>query len=88
MVKDWRADNAEGLRGQPLRFKQWKKARENWDHDHCAGCWAKFAEYDGPEFLKEGYATTEAYPQGVDYAWVCESCFRDLIGELGWYEVK
>jgi hypothetical protein len=28
------------------------------DDAHCQGCWAKFADYDGPGILREGYATT------------------------------
>lgn len=88
MTKDWRAENAEGLRGQPLRFKVWKKASETWDHDHCVGCWAKFAEFDGPEILKAGFATTESYARGAEYDWVCETCFNELKAELGWFQVE
>jgi len=43
--------NAERLRkslshykGFVFRWQQWKALSPTWDHDHCAGCWARFAE--------------------------------------------
>jgi hypothetical protein len=35
-----------------------------WDHDHCEGCTAKFADFDGPEILHSGYFTI--YKIGAD----------------------
>ena len=86
-MTDWRAENAKGLRGLTLRRKKYRKRSERWDHDHCAACWAKFAEFDGPDIQHEGYATCEDYKFGADYDWVCIQCFSDLKHEMGWTEV-
>ena len=88
MEEDWRLANAQELNGQPLRHKAWTRWSESWDHDHCAACWAKFAEFDGPDIQKTGYATTDTYKHGADYAWVCEACFTDLKAQVGWFAVK
>ena len=86
--KQWRKENASAhLKGQRFRFKRYTRYREDWDHDHCAACWAKFAEpghIDEPDIQHEGYATTEEYKLGADYAWVCVQCFSDLKDDLGW----
>lgn len=84
---DWRVENAKWLRGLGLRRKKYKKWSGQWNHDHCAGCWARFAEFDGPEIQHEGYATCDDYKNGADYDWVCLQCFSDLKEEMGWTEV-
>jgi hypothetical protein len=86
--KDWRIDFAEGLRGQPLRHQLWRRWSDKWDHDHCTACNAEFAEFDGPDIQKVGFATTESYKHGAQYDWICEKCFAELKQELGWYEVE
>src|SRR6266403_219031 len=35
--------------GATFRFKKYTAPCEAWRYDHCAGCWATFAEYDGPD---------------------------------------
>jgi hypothetical protein len=45
---------------------------------------AKFAEFDGPEILHEGYTTYEGPEQRAGYHWVCLKCFDDLKNELAW----
>lgn len=82
--KQWRIDNAHHLRGVRLRFQRYTRWSERWDHDHCAACFATFAEIDGPEVLHEGYATCEDYRLGARYDWVCATCFADLKGEMEW----
>jgi hypothetical protein len=82
--KQWRIDNAVSLKGLRLQFLRYTKQSEKWDHDHCAGCWAKFAEFDGPDILHEGYATCDDYPKGARYEWVCKCCFDDLRDEMRW----
>jgi hypothetical protein len=86
-MTDWRVENAKGLKDLGLRRKKYKKWNERWDHDHCAGCWATFAKFDGPEIQHEGYATYNDYKFGADYDWVCLPCFSDLREEMGWTEV-
>jgi hypothetical protein len=84
MSDDWRVDNAQHLKGFTLHFKKYTRWSETWDHDHCAGCWAKFAEVDGPDIQHQGYATGPDYPKGANYDWVCEDCFRELKDVMGW----
>jgi hypothetical protein len=86
-MADWRIHNCRLLRGLTLRRKPYRKWSERWDHDHCAACWARFAEVDGPEIRHEGYATCEDYKLGADYDWVCVGCFSELRDEMGWVEV-
>lgn len=81
---DWRLLNAKLLIGQKFRWKHYTKPRPDWDHDHCTGCWAKFAEFEGHKILREGYAVTGACEKGADYEWVCAACFEALKDQLGW----
>lgn len=80
----WRIDNARHLKGLRLQRRFYVRWSESWDHDHCAACWVKFSEIEGPESEREGYATREDYPKGVGYEWVCPTCFEDLKGDMLW----
>jgi hypothetical protein len=88
MTADWRLENAKGFEGVRFRRKQYKRWSETWTHDHCIGCWAEFAEEDGPEIQHEGYATCEDWKHGADYDWVCLSCFAALCDAMEWTEVQ
>jgi hypothetical protein len=48
---------------------------------YCEGCWAKFAEFDGPRIQHEGYV---AKGRLGEERWVCRECFEDLKDDLGW----
>lgn len=74
------------LKGVAFRRMAYRPYREGWDHDHCVGCWAKFAEH-GPEVLTEGYTTTADYQHGAHYEWVCPACFEDFRQVMFWTEV-
>jgi hypothetical protein len=80
--KKWRIDNASHLMGAQLRFSRYTRWSETWDHDHCSACWAKVAEFGGPDIQHEGYATCDE--RGAGYEWICCECFEDLKGDLGW----
>jgi hypothetical protein len=43
--------------GATFRCTKYTAPCEDWTRDHCAGCWATFAEYDGPDILHEAYVT-------------------------------
>lgn len=76
---DWRLTNQEAyLKGKRLNRKKYKAPRPDWDHYHCASCWAKFMETPGPEILGEGYATDG------DHHWICPTCFEDFKDLFGW----
>ena len=78
-MTDWRLENVKLYKGARGRFqrKQYIQFSETWDHDHCIGCWAKFAEFERPDIQHEGYVN-------ADTEWVCQSCFHDLKDEMGW----
>ncbi len=94
---DWRLRGQEDfLLGAELVLKRYRAYREDWEHDHCAFCWAKFMDPDfspehkrwvgeHPDVLTEGYATTASHPQGADYFWVCPTCFEDFRDRFGWH---
>jgi hypothetical protein len=82
--KEWRIENARHLRGIRLQFRHYARRSEDWDHDHCSACWAKFAEFDGPDIRHDGYATCDDYKHGACYEWVCRECFDALKADLGW----
>jgi len=88
LKKDWRAETSEFIRGERLCRKKYRAPSKEWDHDHCAACWAKFADFDGPGILHEGYATIAESKWGADYHWVCPQCFNDLHELMEWIEVS
>jgi hypothetical protein len=81
---DWRAQNAIFLRGAKLQFRHYIRWSDDWDHDHCVGCWVKFAEFLGQDIQNEGYTTCEDYKHGAGYDWVCRQCFDELKDQLKW----
>jgi len=83
---DWRLENVKGFEGLRFKRKAYSRWSDSWDHDHCIGCWARFAEIDGPNILREGYATCEDWKHGADYDWICPTCFADLRDVMGWIE--
>ena len=82
--KQWRIDNASHLEGVRLQLRRYARLSESWDHDHCAACWAKFAELEGPDIQQEGYTTGDGYPHGACYEWICPACFSDLKDDMHW----
>ena len=51
------------LRGVRFHHMVYRAYRPGWDHDHCVGCWAKFAEHgsDLESIEREGYTTGDDY---------------------------
>ena len=72
------------FRGIKLQYKRYRSPTDEWDHDHCHFCWAKFYEAAGPEFLHYGYATCEDYYWGLEYEWICDECFSKYRGLFAW----
>jgi hypothetical protein len=88
-VDDWRLLNAKAhLESATFRWKTYGAKNAEWDHDHCAGCSAKFAERNITDALHEGYAVTSDYKHGEAYVWVCAECFDDLKEQLRWCVVE
>ena len=84
----WRIDFARHLKGIRLQFRPYIQWNQSWDHDHCSACWAKFAEFDGPDIQHEGYATCDDYRFGACYEWVCTTCFDELKDEMQWTAIR
>jgi hypothetical protein len=43
------------MHGARLRWARYQRPTEDWDHDHCALCWATFTDRDDVSALREGY---------------------------------
>src|SRR5688572_1093398 len=55
---DWRLQGQERYLSNAILFwRPWRESRPGWDHDHCEFCWAKFAAFNLPDILHEGYTT-------------------------------
>ena len=85
---DWRLVTARDLAGLTFHWARWHRPSETWDHDHCAGCWAKFMEESYPGVLHEGWTTGDDWPSGPEAEWVCPTCFEELKPFLGWTAAK
>jgi len=80
---DWRLQNqAKYLSGVELRWEKYVKFSEEWEHEHCQFCWAKFMDVDDPEVLREGYVDESGD------RWICEECFEDFRDLFGWRVVR
>ena len=76
---DWRLTGQErSLAGAVLRWSEWHRPGPEWDHDHCAFCWAKCMEEPLPGALHAGYTTADTSH------WVCVRCFADFRERFGW----
>jgi hypothetical protein len=70
---DWRDDNLKHLQGAAFRFAEYKAPTDDWDHDHCIGCWAKFADFDGPDILHVGYVHDRPYEPKPEPEFITQS---------------
>ncbi|HBG42116.1 MAG TPA: hypothetical protein DDW85_12025 [Porphyromonadaceae bacterium] len=76
-ANDWRRQGQERyLKGVSLIFRDYYPYRQNWDHDHCEFCGAKFSLKEGD--LHKGYSTKDGYH------WICNKCFNDFKNEFKW----
>jgi hypothetical protein len=78
---DWRLrGQGNYLQGVTLIHRAYHRHNKNpdWEHDHCAFCWAKFACGDQPDVQHEGYSTED------DYYWICGQCFNDFKTQFQW----
>jgi hypothetical protein len=74
---DWRfMGQDEYLMGAKLIHQKYCIPKQDWDHDHCEFCSAKFSELEGD--LHEGYCTVDK-----NY-WICEKCFNDFCKMFEW----
>ncbi|WP_271504281.1 hypothetical protein [Bradyrhizobium sp. CCBAU 11357] len=80
-------DYLDALKGLTFWRSTWERPSPDWDHDHCAACWAKFSDKT-PDSLREGYTTGTDYRLGARYEWVCEECFSKLKDQMMWSEGK
>jgi hypothetical protein len=80
---DWRLTNQQSyLHGVALRRRKYSPPNDEWEHDHCAFCWAKFMSGGGPEALREGYAD-----EGERH-WICERCYEDFQDLFDWRVIQ
>jgi hypothetical protein len=56
--EDWRLIHEEDwMHGAHLHFRRYKAPSEDWTHDHCELCRAKFSQNDQIDALREGYVS-------------------------------
>jgi len=52
----------EHLRGMSFELADYKAPSAEYDHDHCEGCGAAFAEFEGKAVQRTGYFSTIKAP--------------------------
>lgn len=78
---DWRRMGQETyLKDKTLFFIPFSPCSKDWDHEHCAFCWATFSACEGDE--REGYCTERANQRGAH--WICRQCYEDFRDEFNW----
>ena len=65
------------LKGLTFRLRRYEAPNPEWDHDHCYGCWAKFAEVDASDILHVGYFTTVLAQQSPDPSITGLTCLKE-----------
>ena len=78
---DWRLQGQESyLANRTLRWSKWSSPRPDWDHDHCAFCWAEFGSQVTEHCAYDsGWVTADD-----EYDWVCPVCFDDFRSRFNW----
>lgn len=95
--RDWRLDlGPENLFDTTLVKKRYRAWSEDWEHEHCVYCTAKFMDplfsdlvaqqiKETPEILTVGFVVQHASPGGKpDSQWVCETCAQDFCELFRW----
>lgn len=83
---DWRLISGpvlayeERLKSIPLYHATFQPLSEEWEHEHCAFCWAKFSLCEND--LQQGYCTTPNNQR--EALWICPECCRDFKEMFGW----
>lgn len=74
---DWRLQGQEEyLLNARLFSRAYRPWSEEWTHDHCEFCWARFSLHEGD--LAIGYSTED------HYYWICPACYLDFKHQFGW----
>lgn len=76
------------LVGGAFARKRYRKPSEQWDHDHCAVCWQKLAEFETQGIQHEGFASTATEARPADYHWICFRCFPRFREVMHWNLVE
>lgn len=83
---DWRLISGpvigmeDRLKHIPLYRIPFQPLSENWDHEHCMFCWAKFSLRE--DCLQEGCCTMPRNQRGA--CWICPDCYGDFKEMFGW----
>ena len=73
--KDQLLNSLSQYRGFVFRWQRWEQLSPDWDHDHCHGCWARFAAR--PEEW-QGLVQTEGWVT----LWPADETADKLVTEL------
>ncbi len=74
---DWRRQGQEAyLKGVRLTRCHFEQVPGGSDHEHCEFCYQKISS--AAEDIQEAWTTLDRY------RWVCDTCFRDFVGDFEW----
>ena len=81
MEDDWGITNQESfLMEKELYHIAFVKYSDQWDHEHCEFCWARFSDFEGD--LHEGYCTESSNTKEAH--WICPECYDDFKERFKW----
>ena len=77
-LDDWRLTNQiDYLYQKQLKYINFRKSSDRWDHEHCEFCNKAILE----DSIKE-YCTLD------EYYWICEDCYKDFNDLFEWKIVE
>lgn len=86
-LMQYKVKRLEHLRASTFVFSDYTPPSNEAEHNHCEGCWAKFATLDRPGILRRGYFTTmrtESAAKPDAKVWICPKCFEEFRVTLAW----
>jgi hypothetical protein len=90
-----RAGQEAYLLGATLTLRRYQAPSGNWEHEHCAFCWATFLDEnyseassaslrEDPALLGEGYTNEHSDRASAGEHWICPACFEDFREDFAW----
>ena len=61
---------------------EFKKFSDDWNHEHCEFCFAKFMEKGNENTIQEGYCSLD------NQNWICPTCYEDFKERFKWTLVE
>ena len=74
---EYKLSELKRLEGLVFTLRAYQALTEEWDHDHCVGCGAKFSEVDRLDAQREGYMTSVPDTEPAETLLPGVSCIRE-----------